>query len=59
MDTSLAGSETDRALDDWASLLGCTAEEVRSAMGEAGRLLFEQAPSEQFELDLALRLSKS
>ena len=28
-------------------------EDVRSAMGEAGRLLFEHAPAEQFELDVA------
>jgi hypothetical protein len=38
-------------LQDWALELGCTAEELRSAMGEAGRSLFEPS-SEQFELDL-------
>jgi len=38
-------------LQDWALELGCTAEELRSAMGEAGRSLFEP-PAEQFELDL-------
>jgi hypothetical protein len=50
-----AANEADRALDDWALQLGCTAEEVRSAMGEAGRLLFEHPPAEQFELDFALK----
>jgi hypothetical protein len=39
-------------LHDWAQELGCTAEELRSAMGEAGRSLFDFSPSEQFELDL-------
>jgi hypothetical protein len=48
-------NDADRALDDWATLLGCTSEEVRSALGEAGRVLFEHAPAEQFELDLALK----
>jgi hypothetical protein len=38
-------------LHDWASQLGCTAEELRSAMGESGRSMFEFSPSEQFELD--------
>ena len=39
-------------LQDWALELGCTAEELRSAMGEAGRSVFELSPAEQFELDL-------
>lgn len=39
-------------LDDWANELGCTAEELRSAMSESGRSLFDFSPSEQFELDL-------
>jgi hypothetical protein len=39
-------------LQDWASELGVTAEELRSAMGEAGRSLFDFSPSQQFELDL-------
>ena len=39
-------------LHDWAHELGCTAEELRSAMGESGRSLFEFSPTEQFELDL-------
>lgn len=39
-------------LHDWASELGVTAEELRSAMGESGRSLFEFSPSQQFELDL-------
>lgn len=43
--------DSDR-LQDWALELGCTAEELRSAMGESGRSLFELSPSEQFELDL-------
>ena len=38
-------------LQDWALELGCTAEELLSAMGEAGRA-FELTPTEQFELDL-------
>ena len=41
-------------LHGWADELGCTAEELRSAMGESGRSLFEFSPSEQFELDLGL-----
>ena len=39
-------------LQDWAEELGCTADELRSAMGEAGRSVFEFSPAEQFELDL-------
>ena len=39
-------------LNDWAHELGCTTEELRSAMGESGRSLFEFSPSQQFELDL-------
>lgn len=46
-----ANNESD-LLQNWAVELGCTAEELRSAMGEAGRSLFELSPSEQFELDL-------
>lgn len=38
-------------LEDWAHELGCTAEELRSAMEESGRSLFD-FPSEQIELDL-------
>lgn len=41
-------------LRGWADELGCTAEELRSAMGESGRSLFDISPSEQFELDLGL-----
>jgi len=40
-------------LTDWARELGCTADELRSAMGEAGRSLFEPL-NEQFELDLGV-----
>ena len=46
------GSDIDTALARWAEQLGCTAEELLSSMSEAGRLHFEQAPSEQYELDL-------
>lgn len=38
-------------LHDWAHELGCTADELRSAMEESGRSLFD-FPSEQIELDL-------
>ena len=38
-------------LDDWAHQLGCSADELRSAMEESGRSLFD-FPSEQIELDL-------
>jgi hypothetical protein len=44
-------NEVDR-LQDWANELGCTAEELLSAMEESGRSLFDIPPSEQFELDL-------
>jgi hypothetical protein len=44
--------DQDDMLNDWALELGCTADELRSAMGEAGRSLFEPV-SEQFELDFA------
>jgi len=42
----------DTLLDDWAHELGCTAEEVLSAMSESGRVHFERSPTEQYELDL-------
>jgi hypothetical protein len=44
-------SELD-LLRDWARELGCSAEELLSAMSEAGRSL-EFTPTEQIELDLA------
>jgi hypothetical protein len=50
--------ESDNPFDplhDWAHELGCTAEELRSAMSESGRSLFDFSPSEQFELDLGLQ----
>ena len=47
MDTN---NDSER-LQDWALELGCTAEELLSAMSEAGRA-FELTPSGQFELDL-------
>ena len=42
----------DQALQEWAQELGCTLDDLVSAMGEAGRLHFELAPAEQYELDL-------
>lgn len=39
-------------LQDWAHELGCTAEELLSAMEESGRSLLDSSPGEQFELDL-------
>lgn len=48
MDTN---DDFDR-LNDWAAELGCTTEELLSAMEESGRSLFDFSPSEQFELDL-------
>jgi hypothetical protein len=48
----IAAGSPDRALERWAQELGCSAEELRSAMGEVGRLVFEHGPREQFELDL-------
>jgi len=44
--------EIDTALARWAEQLGCTAEELLSSMSEAGRVHFEQTPTEQYELDL-------
>jgi hypothetical protein len=44
--------EFDQALADLAEQLGCTLEELHSSMQEAGRVDFELAPSEQYELDL-------
>jgi hypothetical protein len=43
-------SELD-LLQDWARELGCSAQDLLSAMGEAGRSL-EYSPTEQIELDL-------
>jgi len=42
----------DQALQGWAEELGCTLDDLVSAMGEAGRVHFELAPAEQYELDL-------
>jgi hypothetical protein len=47
-------TDSDR-LHDWAVALGCSEDELRSAMREAGRVHFELSPSEQFELDLGRR----
>jgi hypothetical protein len=44
-------SEID-LLNGWAQELGCSAQELLSALGEAGRSL-EFTPTEQIELDLA------
>jgi hypothetical protein len=43
-------SENDLLLA-WAQELGCSAQELLSAMGEAGRSL-DFTPTEQIELDL-------
>jgi hypothetical protein len=40
------------AIEDWALELGCTVDDLLSALGESGRLHFERSPSEQYELDL-------
>jgi hypothetical protein len=50
--TPASDIEIDTALARWAEQLGCTAEELLSSMSEAGRVHFEQAPTEQYELDL-------
>ena len=42
----------DRALENWAQELGCTLEDLVSALGEAGRVHFQLSPTEQYELDL-------
>ena len=42
----------ERTLEDWAVELGCTLEDLVSALGESGRLHFERSPTEQYELDL-------
>ncbi len=43
-------SELD-LIQNWAHELGCSAQDLLSAMGEAGRSL-EYTPTEQIELDL-------
>jgi hypothetical protein len=42
----------ESALEEVAQQLGCTLEELHSAMQEAGRVHLELSPSEQYELDL-------
>jgi hypothetical protein len=42
----------ERTLEDWAVELGCTLDDLVSALGESGRLHFERSPTEQYELDL-------
>ena len=44
--------QSEGALAELAQQLGCTLEELHSSMQEAGRVHFECAPSEQYELDL-------
>jgi hypothetical protein len=44
--------QVESALAALALELGCTLEELHSSMQEAGRVHFEAAPSEQYELDL-------
>ena len=42
----------ERTLEDWALELGCTLEDLLSALGESGRVHFQLSPTEQYELDL-------
>jgi len=42
----------ESAFEELAQQLGCTLEELHSAMQEAGRAHLELSPSEQYELDL-------
>lgn len=46
-------TENPTELEQWAAELGCTQDELLSAMGETGRSLFE-TPAEQFEFDFGL-----
>jgi hypothetical protein len=50
--TSASDIDIDSAIARWAEQLGCSAEELLSSMSEAGRVHFEQTPTEQYELDL-------
>ena len=45
-------TQEERELEDWAHELGCTIDDLVSALGESGRLHFELSPTEQYELDL-------
>ena len=45
-------TQEERELEDWAQELGCTIDDLVSALGESGRLHFELSPTEQYELDL-------
>jgi hypothetical protein len=49
--TAIESPSEARALEDWALELGCTIDDLVSALGEAGRVHFELAPTEQYELD--------
>ena len=42
----------EHTLEDWALELGCTLEDLVSALGESGRVHFQLSPTEQYELDL-------
>ena len=44
--------QADRTLEEWALELGCTLEDLLSALGESGRVHFQVSPTEQYELDL-------
>ena len=44
--------QAERTLEDWALELGCTLEDLVSALGESGRVHFQLSPTEQYELDL-------
>jgi hypothetical protein len=48
--------QEEHALEKWAEELGCTIGDLVSALGESGRLHFELAPTEQYELDLAAEI---
>jgi len=47
-----AEAQFESALAELARQLGCTLEELHSSMQEAGRVHFELAPQQQYELDL-------
>ena len=44
--------QEERTLEDWATELGCTPEDLVSALSESGRVHFQLSPIEQYELDL-------
>ena len=44
--------QEERTLEDWAVELGCTPDDLVSALGESGRVHFQRSPTEHYELDL-------